>query len=94
MERTKRPTNQMIVETLINRMFEIAGHTTTYNDIVDRKDAWYSEWTMTEEQNSEWKKWGVDYLRKTKRWNKILSEREMVWFDLMYGLKIDPPIAM
>ena len=35
---------------IINKMFEIAGHPVTYEDIKDRKDAWYQEWTMTTEQ--------------------------------------------
>ena len=77
-----------IVTTVINKMFEIAGHAVTYDDIVNRKDAWYSEWTMTKEQNDEWRKWGVSYFRKKARWPKHMAEREMAMFDLMYGLKV------
>ena len=29
----------------------------TYDDIKDRKDAWYADWTMTVAQDEEWKKW-------------------------------------
>ena len=32
---------QIALETLINKMFEIAGHEVTFNDIVDRKDNWF-----------------------------------------------------
>ncbi len=52
---------------IINKMFEIAGHPVTYEDIKDRKDAWYQEWTMTTEQNKEWQKWGKQYLMKNFR---------------------------
>jgi hypothetical protein len=34
-------------EDLINKMFEIAGHNVTYDDIKGRTDAWYTDWTMT-----------------------------------------------
>jgi hypothetical protein len=72
---------------LINQMFIIAGHQVTYDDIKDRKDAWYSEWEMTVQQSEEWKKWGIAYLRKSLKINKALAEREMLWFNLQYGLK-------
>ena len=49
--RKKRPQGEEIVRTIINKMFEIAGHNVTYDDIKDRKDNWYQQWTMTEEQN-------------------------------------------
>ena len=71
---------------LINQMFIIAGHQVTYEEIKDRKDAWYSEWEMTVEQSEEWKKWGIAYLRKNLKINKVLAEREMMWFTLQYGL--------
>ena len=74
---------------LINKMFEVAGHSVTFDDIKERTDNWYTQWTMTEEQNKEWREWGIDYLRKKKRWNKILAGREMAMFDLCYGLKIE-----
>ena len=72
---------------LINQMFIIAGHQVTYDDIKDRKDAWYAEWEMSVEQSEEWKKWGVEYLRKNLKVNKAMAEREMLWFNLQYGLK-------
>lgn len=80
-----------LVTTLINKMFEIAGHNVTYDQIVERKDDWYAQWTMTKEQNDEWREWGISYMRKKARWPKYQAKREMAMFDLMYGLKIDPP---
>lgn len=86
MRKTK---DQIVVETMINKMFEIAGHSVTYEDIKDRKDNWYQQWTMTEEQNKEWREWGLKYLKKQKGLLKYYAERQMAFFDLMYGLKID-----
>ena len=71
---------------LLNKMFEIAGHQVTYDDIKDRKDDWYTQWTMTMAQADEWKAWGVDYLRKNLKLTKVLAEKEMNWFNLQYGL--------
>ena len=72
---------------LINKMFEIAGHDVTYDDVKDRKDDWYTQWTMTVEQNDEWKKWGKKYLMKELRMRSHFAEREMDMCSLMWGLK-------
>ena len=34
--------DQAVID-LINKMFEIAGHNVTYDDIKDRKDDWYTQ---------------------------------------------------
>ena len=81
--------NQAVVD-LINEMFKIAGHSTTYDDIKDRKDQWFSEYTMTEEQNEQWIKWGRVYLRKKLNLYAKQAEKEMLWINLMWGLKLDP----
>ena len=73
---------------LINQMFIIAGHDVTYDDIKGRKDDWYTEWTMTTAQCEEWREWGVAYLRKNLKMNKAFSEKEMMWINLQWGLKI------
>lgn len=75
------------VKDLINEMFRIAGHDVTFNEIKDRKDQWYLDWTMTIEQNEQWKKWGTDYIRKAFRLRKDRAEKQMGWFALNYGLK-------
>ena len=72
---------------LINKMFEIAGHEVTYEDVKDRKDDWYAQWTMTVQQNDEWKKWGKKYLMKELRMRAHFAEREMDMCSLMWGLK-------
>ena len=72
---------------LINQMFIIAGHQVTYDDVKDRKDNWFQQWEMTVQQSDEWKKWGVEYLRKNLKINKASAEKEMLWVSLMWGLK-------
>ena len=78
---------EQILEDLINKMFELAGHDVTYDVIKDREDAWYTDWTMTVEQHEQWIKWGTDYIKKNLRLRKIAAEKTMSWFALNYGLK-------
>lgn len=75
------------IKDIINKMFEIAGHTVTFDDIKGREDNWYQQWTMTVEQNDEWRKWGKKYLMKELRMYAKTAEREMMWMSLNYGLK-------
>ena len=70
---------------LINQMFIIAGHNVTYDDISGVKD-WFRKYTMTVEQGEEFKKWGKKYLMKELRETAKLAEREMLWFNLQWGL--------
>ena len=75
------------VQDLINKMFEIAGHEVTFDDIKGREDAWYTDWTMTVAQSDEWMEWGVQYLRKNLKVKQVVAKKQMSWFMLNYGLK-------
>lgn len=79
--------DEKIVEELINEMFRIAGYDVKYQDIKDREDAWYADWTITEEQYKQWIEWGSEYIRKAKRLAKGKAKHAMAWFALNYGLK-------
>jgi hypothetical protein len=88
---TKRLTatekRELFLQNIINKMFEISGHQITYDDVKDRKDDWYTQWTMTMEQNEEWKKWGITEIKKQFKYNTTIAEREMGMITLMWGLK-------
>ena len=87
---TREEKREQAVVDLINEMFKIAGHSVTYDDVKDRKDNWFQEYTMTEEQNEQWIKWGRVYLRKKLNLYAKQAEKEMMWINLMWGLKLDP----
>ena len=53
---------QEIAKNLIDKMFELAGHSLRYEDVIGRQDNWFQQYTMTEDQNKEWRKWGIEYL--------------------------------
>ena len=84
---SKEEKQEQAVIDLINKMFEIAGHNVTYDDIKGRQDNWYQQWEMTTAENEEWKKWGVNHLRKVLKIPKYKAEKEMMWANLQWGLK-------
>lgn len=71
----------------INMMFSIAGHEVGYDDIKDRKDDWYTQWTMTVAQNEEWQKWGIKELKKVFKYTEEFAKKQMAMIGLNYGLK-------
>lgn len=89
----RKEKKELLIEDLINKMFEIAGHKVTFDDIKDRKDDWFTQWTMTEQQNEEWYDWGVEQIRKRFRYSKKFSQKEMGMINLMWGLKLEDFIA-
>lgn len=84
---TREQKRQQAVIDIINQMFVIAGHEVTFEDIKDRKDDWFTQWTMTTAQSEEWRAWGVAYLRKNLKMSKASAEKEMAWFNVQWGLK-------
>lgn len=70
--------------TLVNKQLEPFNK--TYNDVVGVED-WYIQYVVTPEQESEFIKWGADYLQKKLGLTKKQSEMEMNWFVLQWGLK-------
>ena len=89
--KSKRLTDDDMVKDIINTMFIIAGHDVSYEDIKDRKDKWYEEWTMTPEQEEKWTEWIVGYLRKHRRLAIKYAQRSASMYNLMWGLKVNRP---
>ena len=90
---SRQEKQQQAVVDMINEMFRIAGHAVTYDDIKDRKDDWFNEWTMTVTQNDEWQRWGKKYLQKNLNMYARQAEKEMQWASLMWGLKFEQPLT-
>ena len=90
MTRAEQKANKerLLLKELIDKMFEIAGHDLKFEDVEGRKDNWFQQYTMTEAQNEEWRKWGTELITKKRRWGKKIADREMRMLDLHCGLKI------
>lgn len=89
--KSKRLTDDDMVKDIINTMFIIAGHDVSYDDIKDRKDQWYYEWTMTPEQEEKWMEWMVGYFRKHRRLTARYAQTSASMYNLMWGLKVNRP---
>jgi hypothetical protein len=89
--KSKRLTDDDMVKDIINTMFIIAGHDVSYEDIKDRKDQWYYEWTMTSEQEEKWMEHMVKYFRKHRSMTIRHAQTSASMFNLMYGLKVIRP---
>lgn len=75
--------------TILNKMFEIAGYSKTIDDVVNEQDEyWYTNHTMTEEQEEKWLDWSHNYLVSELKWSKKKAKKEMQWVNLTYGLRI------
>ena len=89
--KSKRLTDDDMVKDIINTMFIIAGHNVSYEDIKDRKDQWYYDWTMTPEQEAKWMEWMVGYLRKNRSLTVRYAQISASMYNLMWGLKVHRP---
>jgi len=89
--KSKRLSDDDMVKDIINTMFIIAGHDVTYEDIKDRKDKWYEEWTMTPEQEAKWMEWMVAYFRKHRKLTVRYAQQSASMYNLMWGLKVNRP---
>jgi hypothetical protein len=83
---TREQKREKAVVDLINQMFVIAGHDVTYDDIVG-VDKWFQKYSMTVEQNKEFKEWGKQYLMRELKMRAAYAEQEMRWFNVQWGLK-------
>ena len=89
--KSKRLSDEDMVKDIINTMFIIAGHDVTYEEIKDRKDKWYEEWTMTSEQEDKWMEWMVGYFRKHRKLTVRYAQTSASMYNLMWGLKVNRP---
>jgi len=89
--KSKRLSDDDMVKDIINTMFIIAGHDVSYEDIKDRKDKWYEEWTMTPEQEAKWMEWMVAYFRKHRKLTVRYAQQSASMYNLMWGLKVNRP---
>ena len=86
MNKYQKETKELLME-----MFKRVGE--DYNSFMAKEDTtscesrWFEKHQWTKEQEEDFKKWAVNYLRKKFKWSKKKSEEEMDWFLLMWGWK-------
>ena len=73
---------------ILENMMSIAGYDFTYEDLLKEEDGWWSRYTMTQEQRDKWVEDSINVLRKNLKWPKYKAKNQMVWIELMWGLRI------
>jgi hypothetical protein len=53
-------------------------------------DKWYSNNTMTQEEHDVFKAYAIPLLKKVFKFNKAKAEQTFQFFDLQFGLRINP----
>ncbi len=79
-----------VADHLVEYQLEMVGKTVAE---AIRTPDWYSEWTMTEAQQEDFRAYAIPLLKKVFRCNKKKAESIFGWFNLQFGLRIDnnPP---
>ncbi len=66
----------------INKQMEIAWYDVKFEDL---KGTWYSDYTITQEQEKEYREWLKSFLKPFT--TKYRLEKEIWWFILNYWLR-------
>lgn len=81
-----------IIKPLVDKMLELHNSSYEYvleNELIDGK-LWCTkyEWTLAEAE--EYKKWWIKFWQEnvSPKYSKRFLEKEWMWFNLMWGLRI------
>lgn len=74
-----------ISEHLVKYELKMVGKTLV--DTLDN-DKWFFDFTMTTEQEIEFRNYTIPLLKKVFRCNKGRAEKAFAWFHLQYGLRV------
>jgi len=74
-----------IIRHLIEYQLDMVGKrlVDTLND-----DKWYFNWTMTNEQRSEFNKYAIKTMKKVFKFNTNKAKENLSWFNDQFGLRI------
>jgi len=87
MEKRKTINRQNITDHLIEYQLKMIGKTI---DEITTDEKWYFNNTMSPEQHEEFKAYAIPLLKKVFKFNKAKAVQTFSWFDLSYGLRINP----
>lgn len=75
----------------INKMLEPHGVDYEYvkeHPKIGEQD-WFVHYTLTPEQHEEFRDWFIKEFKKHFSFWKSRAEKEFLWFDLAYGLRVE-----
>ena len=82
------PSLKKIFDECIGEMFHRVG--LRYTDKFVKQDGWYRKRSWSESEESEFREWMVELLRKKCRWSRKMSEKEVSMFLLSYSWVYPP----
>lgn len=74
-----------IADHLIRYQLDMVGKTW---DEAQQDDMWFFNWTMTEEQADEFKRYAIPLIKKVFKCNRRKAEATFGWFWLEFGLRV------
>ena len=75
-----------VLQECLTEMFRRVGETYP-NETLTKNPDWYRMRAWLQEEENDFRKWMVDFLRKKMRLRKKEAEKEVAWFLLYYGWK-------
>lgn len=82
MKLTKENLNEILTE-----MFRVVGG--EYSEEVVKEEEWYLKYKWTHDQQNEFEKWLINYIKKTCKVSKKLATKEAGWFIFNFGWGLD-----
>jgi hypothetical protein len=74
-----------ISDHLLEYQLNLAGK--TMSD-AKKDDMWFFNWTITQEQADEFRKYAIPLLKKVFKCNTNIAKSNFEWFNLQFGLRI------
>lgn len=75
----------------LNKMFQAVGFE-TFDPEFAKQDKWYTLKTWSLEEEKTFKEWFMQKAKKDLGWSKATTEKELSYFNLMYGWSSQEPI--
>jgi hypothetical protein len=72
---------------MILKQFELIGVPMTIEQL-QGIETWYWDYTLTDEQATEWREWCVKETKKATKWRIERVQKELSFFFLNYELRI------
>lgn len=76
----------------LDEMFRRVGRKTSESFL--RQDRWYMTCSWTQSEETDFKDWMVNLLRRRHRWPKLTAQKEASWFLLSYSWRYVPEDCM
>ena len=81
----KKINRETITAHLIEYQLEMIGKTV---EDASANPEWFNDFTMTNEQHEEFKKYAIPLLKKIFKYNTNKAKNTFEWFNLSFGLRI------